>query len=747
MAVRQLEARPRRGREPVRAHRRARGQRARARALIARGVRGRRPQMARRRRDPEVGLPARATSTARTTPSGVFEVDDIETRESPLLHQRARAARAEEAVGLPGVRQAVHARTRRSARRWCPPRAPAPRTTSTAAPEPTAEARMRDAILRKARESARARSSPSSRRTPRAIEALRARARRALRAPAAACSCMGNGGSACDAAARRRRVPCTRSSRSGRALPAIALADRRRARSPPSATTPTSRSVFAEQLELLARAGRRRCSASRPRALGERRSARSRGARERGLLTIGFAGRDGGRMPTCASTASSCRAWSIHRIQETHTRALAPALGSGPRRAGRRRCPLSPPSCVRRLPAADREHERHPARPRQRREADARSSSSGLIVPGVRATRCSSALDDQAHRSPSTAARLAFTTDSFVVTPIFFPGGDIGELAVNGTVNDLAVGGATPALPLARVHPRGGPAARRPARGSSRPMRRAADARRRRRSSPATPRSSARGNGDSIFINTAGIGVVPGGRRLLGRARARPATRSSSPAPIGDHGIAILSRARGPRARRRARERHRAAHELVERVLDACPDVHAMRDPTRGGVAATLVEIATRAELGHRDRRARGPRARHRARRVRDARARSAVRRERRQARRVRPRGRRRARCSPRCARIRSARRRAHRARRRDASGHRRRAHRRSAASASSICRSARRCRESADQPRGGVAGARRRKSTSATVSATSSTRARPAPARAPAVAPGSFDAARRRRR
>lgn len=203
-------------------------------------------------------------------------------------------------------------------------------------------------------------------------------------------------------------------------------------------------------------------------------------------------------------------------------------------------------------------------------------------------------LDDQAVL-PVAGGRLAFTTDSYVVTPIFFPGGDIGELAVNGTVNDLAVGGARPLwLSLAFILEEGLPLAELERVVAS--IRGAAD---RAGVTVVTGDTKVvgRGSGDKVFINTSGIGLVAEGV-TLGSAQVRAGDAILVSGSIGDHGVAILS----------ARERlglegdlasdTAPLHELCAAVLAAFPGVHAMRDPTRGGVAATLVEIATRRKLG-----------------------------------------------------------------------------------------------------------------------------------------------------
>ena len=167
-----------------------------------------------------------------------------------------------------------------------------------------------------------------------------------------------------------------------------------------------------------------------------------------------------------------------------------------------------------------------------------------LFVPGVRQRR---ARARSRTRRPSgwaattacKAPRLAFTTDSFVVRPLFFPGGDIGRLAVHGTVNDLAVGGAEPLYLSAAFILEEGLRARRPASGSSpRCARRAT--RRACRSVTGDTKVVDRGKGDQVFITTTGVGLVPEGRSLSIRA-ARPGDRIVVSGTIGDHGIAIMS--------------------------------------------------------------------------------------------------------------------------------------------------------------------------------------------------------------
>lgn len=216
-----------------------------------------------------------------------------------------------------------------------------------------------------------------------------------------------------------------------------------------------------------------------------------------------------------------------------------------------------------------------------------------LIVPAF-SNPALDVLDDQAVLDmPSD--RLAFTTDSYVVSPIFFPGGDIGELAVNGTVNDLVMGGARPiALSLALILEEGLPLD---------DLRRVLESARRAAARAGVcvvtgdTKVVGRGSGDQIFINTSGIGLMPPGRDL-GSPRIRPGDAILVSGTIGDHGVAILSQREGLELDGDLASDTAPLHDLVETLLAACPDVHAMRDPTRGGVAATLVEIASRQRLG-----------------------------------------------------------------------------------------------------------------------------------------------------
>ena len=216
-----------------------------------------------------------------------------------------------------------------------------------------------------------------------------------------------------------------------------------------------------------------------------------------------------------------------------------------------------------------------------------------ILLPAFR-NPALEALDDQAV-VPVNGSRLAFTTDSYVVTPIFFPGGDIGELAVYGTVNDLAVGGARPLfLSFALILEEGLPLS---------DLRRVVESARRAARRVGVPivtgdtKVVGRGSGDKVFINTAGVGLVPEGV-ALSSLRVAPGDAILLSGTIGDHGVAILSKREGLEFEGAIESDTAPLHELAAAALAAFPGIHAMRDPTRGGVAATLVEIASRRRLG-----------------------------------------------------------------------------------------------------------------------------------------------------
>ena len=186
--------------------------------------------------------------------------------------------------------------------------------------------------------------------------------------------------------------------------------------------------------------------------------------------------------------------------------------------------------------------------------------------------------------------RLAMTTDSYVVDPLFFPGGDIGKLAVTGTVNDLAVSGAVPLwLTCGMIIEEG--LAIEELRRVAASMKQAADEAGVRIVTGDT-KVVHKGAADKLFINTAGVGVIPAGIEINAR-RARPGDRIIINGHIGDHGAAIVD-ARGELAIENSIETDcQPLNSLVETMLAVCPDIHCMRDATRGGLATVLNEFAT----------------------------------------------------------------------------------------------------------------------------------------------------------
>ena len=191
--------------------------------------------------------------------------------------------------------------------------------------------------------------------------------------------------------------------------------------------------------------------------------------------------------------------------------------------------------------------------------------------------------------------RLAFTTDSFVVRPLFFPGGDIGELAVNGTVNDLAMAGAQPiALSAGFIVEEGLPVA-----DLDRIVASMAGAAETAGVEVATGDTKVveRGKGDGLYINTSGVGAVDHDL-TLGPGSIRAGDRVLVSGPIGDHGMAIMI-ARGELELEVDLESDTAPlNGLVAALLEATDGVRSLRDPTRGGLATVLAELALSSELG-----------------------------------------------------------------------------------------------------------------------------------------------------
>jgi hydrogenase expression/formation protein HypE len=210
------------------------------------------------------------------------------------------------------------------------------------------------------------------------------------------------------------------------------------------------------------------------------------------------------------------------------------------------------------------------------------------------------ALEDQATirftgSNGSKGPRLAFTTDSFVVRPIFFPGGDIGKLAVHGTVNDLAVGGARPLyLSAAFILEEG--LAMPDLKRIVASMREACD-RTGVQLVTGDTKVVDRGKGDQVFITTTGIGLVPEGRSLSSR-NMRAGDRILVSGTIGDHGIAIMSVREGIEFETVLESDCAPLHDLTQVMLEACPAIRCMRDPTRGGVSSALNELASASRVG-----------------------------------------------------------------------------------------------------------------------------------------------------
>jgi hydrogenase expression/formation protein HypE len=192
-------------------------------------------------------------------------------------------------------------------------------------------------------------------------------------------------------------------------------------------------------------------------------------------------------------------------------------------------------------------------------------------------------------------ARVAFSTDSYVVSPIFFPGGDIGKLAVHGTVNDLAMCGARPRhLSVGFILEEGLP---------MRDFARVVDSMRAAAAAAGVTLVTGdtkvvdRGKADGIFINTSGIGIVPEGVNIA-PSRARPGDKILLSGEIAVHGIAIMSVREGLEFETEIASDTAPLNGLVEKMLAACRDIHVLRDPTRGGLTSALSEIAQSAKVG-----------------------------------------------------------------------------------------------------------------------------------------------------
>jgi hydrogenase expression/formation protein HypE len=195
------------------------------------------------------------------------------------------------------------------------------------------------------------------------------------------------------------------------------------------------------------------------------------------------------------------------------------------------------------------------------------------------------------------AGRLVMTTDGYVISPMFFPGGDIGSLSVHGTINDVAMAGAVPvALSASFIIEEGLPLA---------------DLQRIVRSMAAASRDAGvpvvtgdtkvveKGKGDGLFIATTGIGRVPEGVAISGD-RARPGDAILVNGTMGDHGVAVMSLRESLGFATGLVSDSAALHTLVADMVAAVPDIHCLRDPTRGGLASTLNELAQQSGVGMR---------------------------------------------------------------------------------------------------------------------------------------------------
>jgi len=202
-------------------------------------------------------------------------------------------------------------------------------------------------------------------------------------------------------------------------------------------------------------------------------------------------------------------------------------------------------------------------------------------------------LDDSAIFEAS--GRFSFTTDSYVVNPIFFPGGDIGKLAVCGTVNDLSMSGAKPAyLSLSLIIEEG---------FSLDELDRIVQS-----IKASTEEAEViiitgdtkvvnRGQADKLFINTSGIGIIPEGVNISG-ANAKAGDEVILSGTIGDHGIAIMSQREGLKFSVSVESDCAPLNKLVAQMLEASTNIHCLRDPTRGGLASTLNEFAKQSNVG-----------------------------------------------------------------------------------------------------------------------------------------------------
>ena len=196
---------------------------------------------------------------------------------------------------------------------------------------------------------------------------------------------------------------------------------------------------------------------------------------------------------------------------------------------------------------------------------------------------------------PPPTGRLVMSTDSHVISPLFFPGGDIGALSVHGTLNDVATSGARPLyLSAGFILEEGFPLA-----DLERIVISMAEAANRAGVPVVTGDTKVveRGKGDGVFINTTGVGVVAEGL-AIGGDRARPGDVVLISGTIGDHAMAVMSKRENLSFETPIVSDSQSLHDLVAVMVEAVPEIHVLRDPTRGGLAATLNEIAQQSAVG-----------------------------------------------------------------------------------------------------------------------------------------------------
>ncbi|MCG7966746.1 MAG: hydrogenase expression/formation protein HypE [Candidatus Thiodiazotropha taylori] len=193
------------------------------------------------------------------------------------------------------------------------------------------------------------------------------------------------------------------------------------------------------------------------------------------------------------------------------------------------------------------------------------------------------------------AGRMVMSVDGHVISPLFFPGGDIGSLAVHGTINDVAMSGARPTyLSAGFILEEGFPLA---------DLEKIVISMSHAASEAGVPivtgdtKVVEKGKGDGVFITTTGIGVVPAGINISGD-RAEPGDRIIVSGSMGDHGVTIMSSRENLEFETSITSDSAALHGLVEEMVAVAPEIHCLRDPTRGGLATTLNELAQQSQVG-----------------------------------------------------------------------------------------------------------------------------------------------------